>query len=156
MENMRSAVANSTPAADPQQYVGKFITTENLASLGKKVPEVYIGAYDPSKRRWRLCFDPLWQEQTGGELPPTWVNARWLKRHGPADLCPPGYDRSVNDELIVNYLRSASAGRAWFLRSAGSGLVQRWHAKCVADSDFNVVTDKRRRGSLQHMCEACG
>ena len=86
---------------------------------------------------------------------PAWVNARWLKQYGPADLCPPGFDRSVNDALVEKYLRTATANRAWFLSTVGSGLVQRWHAKCVAESDFGVVRDKRSRGQSQYMCE-CG
>ena len=72
-------------------------------------------------------------------VPPAWVNAQWLKTHGPTDLCPPGFDRSLSDELVASYLRTATAGRAWFLESDGFGLAQRWHAKCVAESDFAAV-----------------
>ena len=40
-------------------------------------------------------------------LPPAWVDAAWLKQHGPPDLCPPGFDRSSSDELVANYLHKA-------------------------------------------------
>ena len=54
-------------------------------------------------------------------------------------------DRSLSDELVANYLRTAVAGRAWFLESDGFGLAQRWHAKCVAESDFAAVQGKGKR-----------
>ena len=131
----------------------RSVSAESLTSLGHAKSDVHIGAYNPSTRRWKLCIE---EEQTGSELPPTWVNARWLRKHGPADLCPPGYDRSVNDALLAKYVQTATAGRAWFLRTAGPGLVQRWHAKSVAESDFGAVRDKHCCGSAQqHMCE-CG
>ena len=43
----------------------------------------------------------------------------------------------------------------WFLQFCGSGYVQRWHAKCVADSDFAAVRGKRTSAHDRHMCD-CG
>ena len=74
------------------------------------------------------------------------------------------YDRPLNDELVVNYLQTAHAERAWFLRR-DSGYMQRWHARCIASSDFAAILDpqktpyiicgKRRSIHDRHSC-ACG
>jgi hypothetical protein len=56
---------------------------------------------------------------------------------------------------VASYLRTETAGRAWFLQSDGHGLVQRWHAKCVAESDFAAVQGKRRPVHDKHSCD-CG
>ena len=46
------------------------------------------------------------------------------------------------------------AERAWFLRT-NSGYMQRWHARCIASSDFAAIRGKRRSVHDRHSC-ACG
>ena len=55
---------------------------------------------------------------------------------------------------VANYLRTAHAERAWFLRTS-SGYMQRWHARCIASSDFAAIRGKRRSVHDRHSC-ACG
>ena len=83
------------------------------------------------------------------------MDARWLKLYGPADLCPPGFDRSRSDELVAQYLQTAKPERAWFLCERSTGQVQRWHARSVSSSDFAVVRGKRGAVHGAQLCP-CG
>ena len=154
LDKLRTIVAHSRPSTNPQEYVGKFVTIKNGSKPGIPDPEALISDYCPTTRRWKLTWDPLWPEQTGITVPPAWVDAHWLKTHGPADINPPGYDRSSNDELIINYLRTAHPDPAWFLL-LDSGYMQRWHARCIASSDFAAVRAKCRPANSGETC-ACG
>ena len=61
----------------------------------------------------------------------------------------------MSDELIAEYLRTATVGREWFLSFCSSGYVQRWHAKCIAHSDFAAIRGKNQPAHDRHLC-ACG
>ena len=161
-ENLGSSInhrlmQNSKPATDPVAFVGRLLTVPGITGAHTHDPEARIDRYNARTGRWKLTWDPLWAETSGSAAvpPPVWVSARWMKRYGPPDLCPPGYDRSRSDDLVAEYLASAAPERAWFLSERSTGQVQRWHARSVCSSDFAVVRGKCGAALGAQLCP-CG